>query len=150
MRPVSRFTHIPGLHASAIGGGGAPPPPAVSMMPPEMMPPEMMPPESPMFGGAHYSPTVDFGAYFGSMPGVMPPQPTATPSYNLVQAPDGHMPTDQAIAAAIARILEAADLSTVTMRHVRDELALVFGMDLSSRREFISHTVQSMIQQYQA
>ncbi|KAJ2681469.1 hypothetical protein H4R19_007335, partial [Coemansia spiralis] len=145
VRPVSRFTHIPGLGHSSSGGP----------LPPDMMPAamELAPPESPMFG-AHYSPAVDFGAYFGSIPGMAPPPPplapAATASYNLIQAADGHMPSDQAIAAALARILESADLSTVTMKQVRDELSLVFGMDLSSRREFISHTVQSMIQQHQA
>ncbi|KAJ1860019.1 hypothetical protein LPJ78_005957, partial [Coemansia sp. RSA 989] len=72
-------------------------------------------------------------------------QPVATSSYNLIQAPDGHMPSDQAISAAIASILESSDLSTITMKQVRDELDRIFNMDLSSRREFINYTVQSML-----
>ncbi|KAJ2312093.1 hypothetical protein IWW52_004946 [Coemansia sp. RSA 2704] len=90
-----------------------------------------------------------FSAYFGSMnmgtPQMQQHQPVATSSYNLVQAPDGNMPSDQAIATAISSILETADLSTITMKQVRDELCRMFNMDLSSRREFINHTVQSML-----
>ncbi|KAJ2144776.1 hypothetical protein IW143_000910 [Coemansia sp. RSA 520] len=89
-----------------------------------------------------------FSTYFGSV-GMYTPQmqqvPVATPSYNLVQAPDAHMPSDQAITAAISSILESADLSTVTMKQVRDELNRLFNMDLSSRREFIDNSVHSML-----
>ncbi|KAJ2018390.1 hypothetical protein IWW57_005237 [Coemansia sp. S610] len=91
-----------------------------------------------------YSPA-GFSAYFGSMPAATP-QAVATPCFNLVQVPGSHMPTDDALAAAISSILDVSDLSTITMKIVRDELSRMFGVDMSSRREFISQTVQAMIQ----
>ncbi|KAJ2359062.1 hypothetical protein GGF43_000383 [Coemansia sp. RSA 2618] len=141
VRPVSRFTQIPGLdpmqqaHQSAM----------VSNAPGLISTPAMMQQQRP------YS-SAGFSAYFGSM-GMPTPQMqqqqqqhnVATSSYNLVQATDAHMPSDQAITSAISSILDSADLSTVTMKQVRDELNHMFNMDLSSRREFINHTVQSML-----
>ncbi|KAJ2780580.1 hypothetical protein H4R18_003375 [Coemansia javaensis] len=131
VRPVSRFTQV------------APPDPSLPEMAQVAMPP---PPHalggSPMLGGGAmgYSPG-DFGAYFGG-----PAQPTAGPGFNLVQAPDAQMPSDQSIAAAIGTILDSADLSTITMKQVRDELSQMFGVDLSPRREFIAQVVQAMLQ----
>ncbi|KAJ2363444.1 Chitin synthase, class 6, partial [Coemansia sp. RSA 2610] len=130
VRPVSRFTHIPGVDSQ----------PAMMPTPTLGMPAQQQ--QRP------YS-SAGFSAYFGSMnmgtPQMQQHQPVATSSYNLVQAPDGNMPSDQAIATAILSILETADLSTITMKQVRDELCRMFNMDLSSRREFINHTVQSML-----
>ncbi|KAJ2744323.1 hypothetical protein GGI20_003050 [Coemansia sp. BCRC 34301] len=152
VRPVSRFSHIPGLEnpstmdrpsmtqiqpraslygmqappdANGLYGGGGPPPPAQQQRP--------------------YS-SAGFSAYFGSM-AAPTPQAVATPCFNLVQMPLAtHMPSDDALAAAISSILGASDLSTISMKQVRDELSRMFAMDMSPRREFISQTVQAMIQ----
>ncbi|KAJ2690731.1 hypothetical protein IWW39_000533 [Coemansia spiralis] len=143
VRPVSRFTHIPGFEN----------PPVADSLPMSQvqlanMPHYAMPHTQPAFDTQHmqgaYSPA-GFSAYFGSMPAATP-QAVATPCFNLVQVPGSHMPTDDALAAAISSILDVSDLSTITMKIVRDELSRMFGMDMSSRREFISQTVQAMIQ----
>ncbi|KAJ1738874.1 hypothetical protein LPJ68_005172 [Coemansia sp. RSA 1086] len=143
VRPVSRLTHITGvadhsaLQPDHITSAGQ------MMNTPVLNTPMQQRPYS----------SAGFSAYFGNMAMQSTPQmqqqqqqqQVATSSYNLIQAPDGHMPSDQAISAAIASILESSDLSTITMKQVRDELDRIFNMDLSSRREFINYTVQSML-----
>ncbi|KAJ2236467.1 hypothetical protein H4R99_000811 [Coemansia sp. RSA 1722] len=148
VRPVSRFTHIPGLDASqlalqqqqqqrmSIYSNG--------IADPQMFGMPAMQQQQQMYSPAGYS------GYFGSMANGLPAppaQPVATSSYNLMQVPAANqMPADETIVAAISSILDTADLSTVTMKQVRDELTRVFGIDMSARREFINQTVQNMIQ----
>ncbi|KAJ2794350.1 hypothetical protein H4S07_006782 [Coemansia furcata] len=142
VRPVSRFTHIPGFdHLPAANGL------EMSQVQHSNMSLYNAPPPAMAYdGGAQgsYSPA-GFSAYFGSMAAASP-QAVATSCFNLVQVPGTHMPTDDALAAAISSILDVSDLSTITMKIVRDELSRMFGIDMSPRREFISQTVQAMIQ----
>ncbi|KAJ1886793.1 hypothetical protein LPJ66_009451 [Kickxella alabastrina] len=143
VRPVSRFTQIPGLD----GAASQQPQQRMSMYSTGM-------PDSLAFGMQQqqaYSPAA-YSLYFGSManglaPPPPPPQPVATSIYNLMQVPAvSQMPADESIAAAISSILDSSDLASVSMKQVRDELSRIFGIDMSVRREFINHTVQAMIQ----
>ncbi|KAJ2058073.1 hypothetical protein GGI17_005270 [Coemansia sp. S146] len=149
VRPVSRFTHIPGFDNPHTTDGLPMSQVQHSNMSLYTMPLPQPIPATAYEGGAApmqgaYSPA-GFSAYFGSMTAATP-QVVATPCFNLVQVPGSHMPTDDALAAAISSILDASDLSTITMKIVRDELSRMFGMDMSPRREYISQTVQAMIQ----
>ncbi|KAI8319291.1 hypothetical protein GQ54DRAFT_293074 [Martensiomyces pterosporus] len=133
VRPVSRFTQIPGLDGQSISGIAVAQHAAYGGSAPMLGMPAPRPQSA-----------AGFSAYFGNL--APTPQPVATPSFNLLHVPGGQMPSDEAIAAAVATILDSSDLATITMKQVREELSRVFGMDLSPRREFINNTVQSMIQ----
>ncbi|KAJ2720121.1 hypothetical protein GGI07_004798 [Coemansia sp. Benny D115] len=155
VRPVSRFSHIPGVTAANIQQSlpGQPHQQAQEM---SMYQNNMH--SSQLMGMADmqraYS-VAGYSNYFGSMahgvfnnpPGPQP-HPVATPSHNLIQAPaSSQMPADETIVAAIASILDSSDLANITMKQIREELSRIFGMDMSARREFINQSVQSMIQQ---
>ncbi|KAJ2475580.1 hypothetical protein EV174_005222, partial [Coemansia sp. RSA 2320] len=154
VRPVSRFTHIPGfdnpsstsdrlpmtqVQHPTLSLYGVPAPQQQMVLAGAAADAHGMPVSARPYSSAGYT------AYFGSL-AATPPQPVATSSFNLVQVPGVHMPSDDALCAAISSILDSVDLSTVTMKQVRDELSRMFGIDLSSRREYISNTVQALIQ----
>lgn len=80
-------------------------------------------------GGVPMSGTGSSYGYNSSRMSVMPPRP----------------PTDEEILAQIRRILSTADLMTVTRKSVREELARIFGMDLSGRKEFIHSCIDSIL-----
>ncbi|KAG2177395.1 hypothetical protein INT44_007906 [Umbelopsis vinacea] len=56
------------------------------------------------------------------------------------------VPTDAEIVAEIRNILATANLMTVTKKQVREQLSLFFGVDLVSKKEFISVTIESILQ----
>ncbi|OZJ01437.1 hypothetical protein BZG36_05748 [Bifiguratus adelaidae] len=62
---------------------------------------------------------------------------------------DESMPTDAMIVAEIKSILASADLMSITKKQVREQLSTFFGVDLSSKREFINHTIESVLQEPQ-
>ncbi|KAJ1950790.1 hypothetical protein FBU59_000515, partial [Linderina macrospora] len=131
VRPVSRFTHVTGLGAQTTMDK------AQSVMD-HSFDNQIVPMQIPRIGSpAQYS-------YYSN--GMPSPQQIAMPTHNLLQMSGSQMPSDEAIAATISSILDNSDLSTITMKQVRDELSRIFGVDLSSRREFIQSTIQSMIQ----
>ncbi|ORX71845.1 hypothetical protein DL89DRAFT_265558 [Linderina pennispora] len=131
MRPVSRFTQVTGL------GGQTAMDKAQSVMG-QSFENQTIQMQMPRLGTP-----VQYSYYSSSMPS---PQQAATSNHNLLQMSGSQMPSDEAIAATISNILDNSDLSTITMKQVRDELSRIFGVDLSSRREFIQSTIQSMIQ----
>ncbi|ORX90890.1 hypothetical protein K493DRAFT_265193 [Basidiobolus meristosporus CBS 931.73] len=72
------------------------------------------------------------------MPMAMPsPQPSSDA---------GYYPTDQEILSEIRHILSTADLMTVTKKQVREQLALVFGVDMNPRRDFINNSIELVLQ----
>ncbi|KAJ1719248.1 hypothetical protein LPJ53_005956 [Coemansia erecta] len=142
VRPVSRFTQIPGLD------------PAQQQLQRQQQTMSLYSHNPQAFNMPQmqqvqqtYSPGM-YSAYFGSMANVAPAaHNVATSSYNLVQVPQSsQMPSDDAIVSAISSILASTDLASVSMKQVRDELSHVFGIDMSPRREFINQTIQSMLQ----
>ncbi|KAJ2744080.1 hypothetical protein GGI20_003251 [Coemansia sp. BCRC 34301] len=103
------------------------------------------------------------GGYFSGAPeGWMPPTTTSVysnvggdmmrqsgviPSMYSGQSSSavGVMPSDNEIVDAISRILFNADLTTTTKKVIRQQLAAQFGVDLSAKKDFISHIVDEML-----
>ncbi|KAJ2344933.1 hypothetical protein GGH91_002699 [Coemansia sp. RSA 2671] len=57
----------------------------------------------------------------------------------------GAMPSDEQLVVSIRRILQSQDLNSVTKKSVRTQLATEYGMDLSSRKEFIGDAIQLIL-----
>jgi len=55
------------------------------------------------------------------------------------------MPADDEILAQVRKILDTADLMTVTKKQVRDELSRVFGIDMSPRKEWINMCIEGIL-----
>ncbi|KAJ1861130.1 hypothetical protein LPJ73_001112 [Coemansia sp. RSA 2703] len=55
------------------------------------------------------------------------------------------IPSDDQIVDSIRRILVNADLTTTTKKVIRNQLALEYGTDLSSKKDFISKVVDQML-----
>ncbi|OLL22638.1 Chitin synthase 8 [Neolecta irregularis DAH-3] len=55
------------------------------------------------------------------------------------------IPPDEAILAQIRKILATADLMTVTMKQVKDELEKRFGCNLASKRDYINFCVEACL-----
>ncbi|OZJ02150.1 hypothetical protein BZG36_04995 [Bifiguratus adelaidae] len=55
------------------------------------------------------------------------------------------IPSDDQIVLEIHNILSTADMMMVTRRQVRERLSLFFGVDLSSRRDFINDTIERLL-----
>lgn len=73
---------------------------------------------------------------------VHPSQEYMHTSYDAFESADqmtqSVLPTDDAIVDRIEIILQSSDLMSLTKKQVREELRMFFGVDLSSRREFIN------------
>ncbi|KAJ1941290.1 hypothetical protein FBU59_003541 [Linderina macrospora] len=54
-------------------------------------------------------------------------------------------PSDEQITEAVRRILAGSDLSTMTKKRIRAQLAQEFGADLTARKDFISTVVDRML-----
>ncbi|KAJ2621407.1 hypothetical protein GGI26_004189 [Coemansia sp. RSA 1358] len=57
----------------------------------------------------------------------------------------GAMPTDEQLIESIRRILGSQNLNTVTKKSVRNQLAAEYGMDLTSRKEFIGDAIELIL-----
>lgn len=57
--------------------------------------------------------------------------------------------TDADIQAHIRRLLTGVDLMTVTKKKIRTQLESILGMDLSTRRDFISRAIDAELQNLQ-
>ncbi|KAJ2089739.1 hypothetical protein IW138_003195 [Coemansia sp. RSA 986] len=57
----------------------------------------------------------------------------------------GAMPTDEQLVESIKRILGSQNLNTVTKKTVRNQLASEYGMDLTSRKEFIGDAIELIL-----
>ncbi|KAJ2317066.1 hypothetical protein IWW52_003323 [Coemansia sp. RSA 2704] len=55
------------------------------------------------------------------------------------------VPSDDQIVGAIRRVLAASDLTVMTKKKIRQQLALEFNADLASRKEFISGVIDRML-----
>lgn len=89
----------------------------------------------------------------GSRPGsMMPPGGSGMDPYFLSgpgssSSGDGAiLPTDEEILQEIRRILSTADLMSITKKQVRDELSAFFGVDMSSRREYVNSCIEQVLQ----
>ncbi|CAO3566593.1 unnamed protein product [Mortierella alpina] len=58
----------------------------------------------------------------------------------------GSGPSDQELVSKIHELLSGVDLMTVTKKKVRQQLESLFGVDLSSRRDFISKAIDMELQ----
>ncbi|KAJ2738343.1 hypothetical protein GGI20_006289 [Coemansia sp. BCRC 34301] len=63
---------------------------------------------------------------------------------NIGQIPD-MLPLDGQIVDAIRRILATSDLTTMTKKKIRQQLAQDFNVDLSTRKDFVSDIVDRML-----
>jgi chitin synthase len=57
----------------------------------------------------------------------------------------GGFPSDEEILMQIRHILSTSDLMSVTRKSVREELARVFGVDLSSRKDYIHACIDGVL-----
>ncbi|CAG8524184.1 2003_t:CDS:2, partial [Racocetra persica] len=55
-------------------------------------------------------------------------------------------PTDEEILVEIRNILQTANLMNITKKQVREQLSIVFGMDMSYRKEFINNSIELILQ----
>ncbi|KAI9327398.1 chitin synthase-domain-containing protein [Obelidium mucronatum] len=67
------------------------------------------------------------------------------PSIVSVSNTNRSQPSDEQILFQIRQILSTADLMTVTRKSVREELTRVFGVDLSSRKEYIHACIDGVL-----
>lgn len=65
--------------------------------------------------------------------------------YSDMEMADLNLPNDDAILAEIRDILSKADLMQVTKKGVKLELEKRFNVDLSAKRSYISHAVESLL-----
>ncbi|CAG8492693.1 1103_t:CDS:2 [Cetraspora pellucida] len=59
---------------------------------------------------------------------------------------DSGFPSDDEILQEIRNILSVANLMTVTKKQVRDDLSSFFGMDMSSKKEYINNCIELILQ----
>ncbi|KAJ1885529.1 hypothetical protein LPJ81_006887 [Coemansia sp. IMI 209127] len=57
----------------------------------------------------------------------------------------GAMPSDEQLIESIKRILGSQNLNAVTKKSVRNQLASEYGMDLTSRKEFIGDAIELVL-----
>jgi len=67
-----------------------------------------------------------------------------SPRHSVALAAPGGVSEDM-LAQEIRRILAGANLMTVTKKQVRDELAMIFGMDMTPRKDFINAVIEQTI-----
>ncbi|KAJ1896972.1 hypothetical protein LPJ66_003665 [Kickxella alabastrina] len=75
----------------------------------------------------------------------MQQQPFSPSSGGSIHLGSNSMPSDDQIVESIRRILLNADLTTTTKKVIRNQLALEFGADLSTKKDFISRVVDQML-----
>ena len=75
-------------------------------------------------------------SYMSNFPPTLPP----------ISSTDGKQPLDDDLLAEIRHILSTADLMTITKKAVRDDLSTLFGVDLTSRKEFINASIDGLLQ----
>ncbi|KAJ3329591.1 hypothetical protein HDU76_007573 [Blyttiomyces sp. JEL0837] len=85
----------------------------------------------------------------GAVEGSITGSPIAGQRVSMVsQSPSmvaGRFPTDEEILAYIRHILSTADLMTVTRKIVREELTRHFGVDLSSKKQYIHSCIDAIL-----
>jgi chitin synthase len=54
-------------------------------------------------------------------------------------------PTNEEIKNAIKRIISTCDLNVITRIQVREELSRIFGVDITTKREFINNTIEEIL-----
>ncbi|KAJ3126609.1 hypothetical protein HK098_007364 [Nowakowskiella sp. JEL0407] len=74
-----------------------------------------------------------------------PPVPQIPAQFNQ-SGLQGRTPTDEELLSEIRHILSTRDLMTVTKKSVREELARLFGMDMTPRKEYIHKCIDMVLQ----
>ena len=74
--------------------------------------------------------------------GGMPQTPSYQPSYETTSMQG---PSDSELYMETERIINSADLMTMTKKQVRDELSRRFGMDLSMRKDYINKSIDVIL-----
>jgi hypothetical protein len=81
--------------------------------------------------------------------GFPPPVPPMSPPMSAIeamQAPQQQLfVTDDLLVQEIRRILDYADLATLTKKKVRQDLSTIFQTDLSSRKAFINMQIDKIL-----
>lgn len=76
--------------------------------------------------------TMDMRAMAAAMPAIPSPLPAG-------------MPSDDEIIYQIRVLLSTHDLQSLTKKKVREELSAIFGVDMSSKKQFISDAVEAIM-----
>lgn len=79
------------------------------------------------------------------MPMMAPPAYANQPMQMPVRESEQY-PTDDQIISQVKTMLSSANLMTVTKKQVRDDLALFFSTDMSSRKDFINKVIEDVLQ----
>ncbi|RHZ75834.1 hypothetical protein Glove_209g12 [Diversispora epigaea] len=74
------------------------------------------------------------------------PLPTQRPMSSYTNVTNTMEPTDEEILIEIRIILNNANLMNITKKQVREQLTLAFGMDMSSRKDFINNSIELILQ----
>ena len=88
------------------------------------------PDTSSMYGGGYAASDVHSNLQGGGTPGMMQM---------------GLLPNDEQLTEAIRQILANSDLQSITKKRVREQLSHQFGVDLTSRKEFIGDAIELIL-----
>ncbi|KAJ3130242.1 hypothetical protein HK098_004289 [Nowakowskiella sp. JEL0407] len=78
---------------------------------------------------------------------AVPPIPQIPSQYTQINQPSQtKSPTDEELLDEIRHILSTRDLMTVTKKSVREELARLFGMDMTPRKDYIHKCIDMVLQ----
>ncbi|KAF9364457.1 hypothetical protein BGX34_001437 [Mortierella sp. NVP85] len=69
------------------------------------------------------------------------------PAATISSQTAGSGPTDAELTTKVREILAGADLMTTTMKKIRQQLEGIYGVDLTSRRDFLSKVVEAELMQ---
>ncbi|KAJ3417367.1 hypothetical protein HDV05_004832 [Chytridiales sp. JEL 0842] len=142
---------LPPHAGSVYGGGSVYGAPVMPMAPSTYAPSAYGGPVAPMIppspGSVYGAPE---GSVYGYPPAPMGIAPSVAGSHRMSwmtnpQSTRGGFPSDEEILMQIRHILSTADLMTVTRKSVREELGRVFGVDLSSRKDYIHSCIDGIL-----
>ena len=69
----------------------------------------------------------------------------ASPLGSEIQGSESPFPSDEEILAEVRHILSTADLMTITKKSVREQLARLFGTNMSSKKEYIHWCIDGVL-----
>jgi chitin synthase len=136
--PMVPFNDAASFHPSLGGGMGMNPRMSTAYS-------DMMSQRGPAFGSQ-----ADFSAYAMSRPGstMMPASASMMDYYGAAGSGSVQgegMPSNEQIMEEVRNILANADLMSITKKQVRDRLSEMFGVPMSSKKEYINSCIETVL-----
>ncbi|KAI8579523.1 hypothetical protein K450DRAFT_241387 [Umbelopsis ramanniana AG] len=136
--PMVPFNDAASFHPSLGGGMGMNPRMSTAYS-------DMMSQRGPAFGSQ-----ADFSAYAMSRPGstMMPASSSMMDYYGAATSGSVQgeaMPSNEQIMDEVRNILANADLMSITKKQVRDRLSEMFGVPMSSKKEYINSCIETVL-----